>query len=288
MPAPGHHVRQRLPAARRAGLDVAGYAIGGALAGVAAVRRGKAVHPHGAVYRARLSIDGGPPAPEGATFLREPAEHPALVRFSRSIGLPRPLPDLLGMSIRVPHAHGRDRHQDLLLVTSADLPVVHHVFLPATDVQQRPYTASLPFRAGDERVLVGALPRPDSPRPLGGTELERLRAAAATGRLRFDLAVARTWGRFWRVGELRVGEPMPDEMDALRFDPFNTGGGLEPAGALNALRDYACPLSQAAWRRTRGGAAGRQDEAGRQASGPAARDLGAHPASSSHERSFGG
>jgi hypothetical protein len=58
------------------------------------------------------------------------------------------LPDLLGMSIRVPDAYGPGRHQDFLLVTSIDLPVLHHVFIPAADAQQRPFSSSLPYPRG--------------------------------------------------------------------------------------------------------------------------------------------
>ncbi len=230
----------------------------------AALRGGKAVHPHGVVHRARLRVlDGASGAPPAATLLSEPASHDCLVRFSRSVGLPRPLPDLLGMSIRVPHAYGRDRPQDLLLVSSVDLPIAHHVFLPAGDVQARPYSSSLPYRAGDDRFLIGALPDPSSPRPKGGSELERLARAAATGRLGFALAVAPVMGRFRRVGVLEVGERLPPELDALRFDPWNSGGGLAPVGVLNRMRPSAYALSQSAWRRTRSGAAQRQDEADR-------------------------
>ena len=239
----------------------AGAVVDGTLAAVAAVRRGKAVHPHGAVHRATLHVPGAPAAPEAARLFSEPGEHEALVRFSRSVGLPRPLPDLLGMAIRVLDAYGPDRHQDLLMVTSVDLPVAHHMFVPAGDVQQRVYSSSLPFRAGDERFLVGALPRPDSPRPDGDDELDRLRRAAATGRLRFDVAVARLGGRFRPVAELHVGEPLGPELDALRFNPFNAGGGMEPTGTLNRWRAAAYPWSQAAWRRTGHDAARRQDAA---------------------------
>ena len=104
-------------------------------------------------------------APRAARLLNEPAEHEAVVRFSRSVGLPRPLPDLLGMSIRVPDAYGDARHQDLLLVTSADLPIVHHVFLPAGtppvfEQEVAPGTpvddlvASLPAPRGDATVVL--------------------------------------------------------------------------------------------------------------------------------------
>jgi hypothetical protein len=242
----------------------AGISIGGVLAAVAGVRRGKAVHPHGAVHAARLAVTGAPAAPPAATLLSRPGEHRAIVRFSRSLGVPRPLPDLLGLSLRVPDAYGGGRHQDLLMVTSADLPLMHHLFLPAGDVQQRPYTSSLPYRAGADLFLVGALPVPGSPRPGGGTELDRLREAAATGLLSFQLAVARMRGRFEPVATLHIGDRLPAELDALRFNPWNTGGGMAPAGWLNGARDLAYRLSQASWRRSRRGGAAVQEAADRE------------------------
>jgi hypothetical protein len=147
-------------------------------------------------------------------------------------------------------AYGEGRHQDFLLVTSVDLPVLHHVFLPAGDVQQRPYSSSLPYRAGERTFLVGTRPVPGSPRPDGGDELDRLARAAATGALHFELVIAPPLGRFERVGVLEIGEPLPPSLDALRFNPFHSGGGLTPSSPLNRLRDYAYPLSQRAWART--------------------------------------
>ena len=235
--------------------EVAGASIGAVLAGIAYARRGKAVHPDGVVYEGRLVVAGSPDAPREAKLLAEPAEHRAIVRFSRSVGVPRPLPDLLGMSIRVPDAYGERRHQDLLLVTSADYPVLHHIFLPARDTQQRPYTSSLPYHAGACSFLVGALPDRRSPRPPGDSEFDRLDAAARTTRLVFQIAVASLGGRFRPVAELRIGARLPQELDALRFNPFNSGGGMQPAGWLNGARDRAYKLSQAAWGRSRDGGA---------------------------------
>jgi hypothetical protein len=222
---------------------------------LAAARRGKAVHPDGVVHDARLVVSGDEAAPAAARLLSEPAEHRAIVRFSRSVGLPRPIPDLLGMSIRVLDAYGSGRHQDFLLVTSVDRPVLHHLFVPATDVQQRIYSSSLPYRAGTRRLLIGALPDERSPRPAGRDEFDRLDAAARTGRLAFRLAVAGIGGRFAPVAELRIGPRLSGELDALRFNPWNTGGGLSPEGWLNGARDRAYKLSQAAWglTRSRGG-----------------------------------
>ncbi len=259
MPRLGHDARCGLSRPRQIAVDFAGYGIGAVLAGTAAVRGGKAVHPAGVVYRARLAVHGETYAPKGSDLLRRRSERDAIVRFSRSIGVPRPIPDLLGVSVRVLDAYGPERHQDLLMVSSVDLPVLHHVFLPATDFQQRPYSSSLPYRAGDDTFLLGVTPEPGSPRPCGNDEFDRLDRAATTGRLVFGVAVARVHGRFRRVGSLYVEDRLSETLDALRFNPFNSGGGLEPAGVLNRLRDYAYPMSQAAWAR-RGGRGRLQQE----------------------------
>jgi hypothetical protein len=252
--------------------DVAGVAIGSVLALVAGLRRGKAVHPTGVVYDAELVVQGVPEAPAVAQLLSRAGRHRALVRFSRSVGVPRPIPDLLGMSIRVLNAYGPGAHQDLLLVTSVDLPILHHVFVPATDVQQRPYSSSLPYRAGEDLFLIGALPDERSPRPPGSDEFDRLDAAARSGRLVFGIAVAPLGGRFRPVAELHVGARLPAELDALRFNPWNTGGGLQPAGWLNGARDRAYKLSQGAWRLTVRDGAARQRAADRQSAALAAAD----------------
>jgi hypothetical protein len=209
---------------------VTGVSLGALLAGIAALRRGKAFHPKGVVHAARLAITDPPACARGSTLLGRPGEHAAIVRFSRALGLPAPLPDLFGMTIRLPDAYGPGAHQDLLLVTSVDAPVLHHVFLPVTDVDQRPYSSSLPYRAGGDPFLVGALP--DAPD-------------------RFRLAVSPLMGRFRAIGELTIGERLAPELDALPFNPWNCGGGLHPSGFLNALRRYAYPMSQRAWRRMR-------------------------------------
>lgn len=223
--------------------------IAGALGLLAAMRQGKAVHPRGVVHAARLRIPGDVTAPP-ARLLREPGDYRAIVRFSRSLGLPQPWPDLLGMAIRVLDAYGRGRHQDLMLISSIDRPVLHHVFVPARDVWQAPFSSALPYRAGAEQFLLGALGRLHGPRPAGDSDLERLDSAAAAGQLDFRLAVAGLNGRFRPVGELSLGRRLAPELDALCFNPWNTGGGLEPAGWLNNARFIAYRRSQAAWRRT--------------------------------------
>ena len=226
-------------------VDAAAESLARALALLARTRRGKPVHPRGVVYRAVASFDGAHLSRFGPSLLTARAEHPAIVRFSRSAGLPPPIPDALGMAIRLPDVHGSGRHQDILLVSSPDLPILHHLLVAVNDPQRTAYSSMFPYTAGRARFLIGARPSPGSPRADRGTTQERLEWAAETRRLRFDLGVARMSGRLRRIGVLRIGQRLPDSFDSIAFDPWNTGGGLEPAGALNRLRRPAYRRSQA-------------------------------------------
>src|SRR4051812_7231755 len=93
-------------------------AAGAPFAALARLRGAKSLHPKGLVYAATLRIAGDDVAPAAAPLLREPGEHAAVVRFSRSLGLPDALPDLFGIAVRLPDALGPGRHQDFLTVTS--------------------------------------------------------------------------------------------------------------------------------------------------------------------------
>ncbi|MDQ3209134.1 MAG: hypothetical protein M3Q37_11090, partial [Gemmatimonadota bacterium] len=89
--------------------------------------------------------------------------------------------------------------------------------------------------------------------PNGSDESDRLAKAADSGRLRFEFLVAPLLGRFERIGEVRIGSKLPEEMNAPRFNPFKTWRGPEnPSDTLNRWRRDACPLSQRAWGPTAG------------------------------------
>ena len=184
--------------------------------------RGKRIlHPDGAAYEAALSVTGGE---HGALLFDVPGEHDAIVRLSRGVGLPKPLPDVLGLAVRIVDAHGPNRHQDLLLVTSVDVPVLHHLILPGPlGTYGQSYSSVLPYRLGDRLALVGALPRrPD-----------------------FELATAPVGGRLTPFGRLRLAERLSHEAsEALRFNVWNTGGGIRPTGPFQGIRAPAYRGSQ--------------------------------------------
>jgi hypothetical protein len=206
--------------------------------------RRRCLHPIGAGYEAELVVPAHP-RPLGSHLLDEPGSRRAIVRLSRGVGLPEPLPDILGMAIRVLDAHGPGSHQDFLLVTSADLPVLHHALLPATSFFGRAFSSSLVYSIGGRTRLVGALPA--SPAPHGGdTGLDGVALAAARGELAYDLATAEPFRRFQPIARLEVGDRLPDdESERLCFNVWNTGGGIRPAGPFQGLRLPAYEGSQA-------------------------------------------
>jgi hypothetical protein len=202
-----------------------------------AVRGSRIFHPKGAVFTGRWRAERATWRAAGAEVLQPGFEHDAIVRMSRGAGLPERLPDIHGVAIRLPDVYGPGRHQDLLVNTTIDAPIVHHLLLPAPGWFSQSYTSSLPYRAGEgPRFLLGLLPPEGEPEP--GPSLDGLEARVRERPIAFGLALASLEGRWERVGTLEVRE-RTHAYDTLRFDPWQTGGGLRPAGVLNALRKAA-------------------------------------------------
>ena len=180
------------------------------------------------------------------------ATHPALLRFSRGAGLPEPLPDALGVAIKLPNTHGPGADQDLLLTSSTDRPLLRRLLFPARSFAHGAFSTALPYDLGNDRVVLLLVPAHSSAgrsadgddHHAAGGALAELRAAAANG-LGFELRTARSFGRSRPLATLRIGPPLPAEQtEALRFNPWTTGPGIRPAGWLNLLRDAAYRASQ--------------------------------------------
>ena len=80
---------------------------------MAGLRRRRSLRPTGTGYHAWFRVDDSrrPAVP----LFRSGAAQPALLRFSRAAGLPKPLPEALGVAIKLPDAHGPSADRDLLL-----------------------------------------------------------------------------------------------------------------------------------------------------------------------------
>ena len=194
---------------------LAGTVLGGLSGAVALARGRKPLHPSGRVLDAVVRRTGTSER-FGAVWLDQPGEDRGLVRFSRSIGLPAGLPDVLGLALTF-HTDGR-RH-DLLLATTGLTGVTRFVLVPRRDPALSGYTCLLPYVADHGPVLIAATPT--------GT--------ASTG---FRLLAARPRGPWQQFGTLQVTARPDREADLpLRYDPvLNPLPGLRWSPFLARLR----------------------------------------------------
>jgi hypothetical protein len=137
----------------RAIASAGGRLLAGATELVAAVRAAeKPLHPEGQLLRGRL-LRYGTDDPSGVPWLDERGEDEVLVRTSRAVGTPRPLPDIHGLAIRVPGPTGG--FADLLLATTAWNRIGRHFLVPTFSVGPT-LTTLLPYRTTAGPVVIGA------------------------------------------------------------------------------------------------------------------------------------
>ncbi len=201
---------------------VPGAALGAAFGLAALVRRTKPLHPRGNVGTGVLDVTA--PLPElGVPLLAGEGSHTCLVRWSRSLGLPKPLPDVEGFAIRFDEPTA-----DVLFAGTGTGRLSRFVFAPRTPGRHGPQTTILPVPSAQGPLLLRVTPQ------------------AATGEppSRYDVAVAAD-GPEWRsVGVLNCvwGPDRP-----LRFDPVENalpGTGQYPV--VRMLREPAYVLARRA------------------------------------------
>jgi hypothetical protein len=185
----------RSPLAR---LQAAAGAVPGAVLGAvfgltAVVRRTKPLHPQGRVGSGVLEVTS-PQRQLGIPLFGARGRHGCTVRWSRSVGLPSPLPDIEGLAVRLD-----DPAADLLFSATGTGPVGRFVLLPRLPGRHGPQSTLLPVRSGAGSLLLKVT-------PLDGEEPPA----------RWELAVAGARSAWNAVGTLHVawGDDEP-----LRFDP---------------------------------------------------------------------
>lgn len=200
--------------------DTAGSLLRGITVAIGRLRAPlKPLHPRGVVVEATMRRHGVSP-PTGVGWLDEPGQDEAVLRCSRAVGLPPPLPDILGMAIRFQWGQAP---VDLLFATTGQGPAGRFVLLPrrAPLVAEAPYTTLLPYRGPDGPILLAARPRHRD----GALEL-RLAAAAGRG----------SWQEFATVVGQAPGEHGSDS--DIDFDPIrNALPDLPPYGWVRRLRE---------------------------------------------------
>ncbi|MGY1823833.1 phosphodiesterase [Geodermatophilus sp. SYSU D00079] len=215
----------------------AGRAVAVPLGALARRRSGKPMHPRGVVVDAVLERTGGAEA-DAVPWLAGPGSTPALVRLSRGAGLPDPLPDLLGLAVRVPG----DPPVDLLLSSTGRGRLTRFVPAFRRDAASS-YSSIMGYRSDAGTVHLAAWP--ESPASLP-SEPEPLAAAIAARRPVFTLAAARGIGDWHPFGRLRLLAPVAELDPDLRFDAVrNPPPGMVPDGPMARFRAPAYAAARA-------------------------------------------
>lgn len=211
------------------------------------LRSSRSLHPQGLVFEGRVEIDR-PPRDLGGDvpLLRRVGSHQAIVRLSRGAGLPHRLPDVHGLTVRLVDAHGEGRHQDLLLASSLPGPLLHHLLMLSPSFFALPYSSVLLYRLGAVTRVVEARAVTE---PVDADDpFDQLLDTAAQRDVRFELSLATPMGAPAPIGFVTLGDRVPEpQADRIRFNPWNTGGGIRPTGPFMGVRESAYRESQRGW-----------------------------------------
>ncbi|MFE0788824.1 phosphodiesterase [Streptomyces mutabilis] len=203
-------------------------------------RSAPALHPHGVLCTGTLTVAGCTGTGWGVPWLDRPGSYRATVRWSRALGLPRRLPDGLGLAVRVEDADGPDSTLDLLFTSSRPGRFGRHLPLLRPDALKGPYSTLLSYRVGDRERVLAAFPmhgsdaRPDDARPALWQEL-------AHRPVRFELRAAAP-DEPWRTFAGLSLETMRAAAASrtVSYDPYaHNLPGLHPTERLRRLRDAA-------------------------------------------------
>jgi hypothetical protein len=222
--------RRLLRRARRAAYPLPGAlgrALGVPLRSLARRRSGKPMHPDGRVRSGVLERTGSTP-PWGVPWLDDAGRHPALVRLSRGAGLPRALPDVLGLAVRLIGPDG-ERIELLLSTTGTGrlgrwVPALRRD--PATA-----YGSIMGYRTDAGTLRLAAVGE---------------RSSGGTGEaLVFVLAAALGAGPWRPFARLTVGEVLDPPDPDVRFDAvLHPPPGMVADGPLARLRAPAYAMAR--------------------------------------------
>lgn len=226
----------------RAAMPLRGVSAG-LFASLSRLRGHRVFHPYGEAFDATITFNR-----RAVRWLPDvvvtPRTHPAIVRFSRGLGLPEALPDVYGLAVKIPGLYGGGGwDQDWLMVTSGTDVLGRHLLIPTLDMFSRPYSTVLPYRQRRGGLVTFGARLKGRHKARSVTELRRL-VGQDLVELEFTAAPERSDQVV--IGTIRLTDVTVTPDQVLRFNPWNTSSELKPAGALNELRRDTYKASQRA------------------------------------------
>jgi hypothetical protein len=192
---------------------VLGVILRGVFAAMLLVRRPRPIHPRGVVLEGEMTWTGDGVA-SGIRWIDEPpaAPVPVTARVSRSVGLPAPLPDVIGLALRIETEGGA---ADLEMSSSGVGVPGRFLLLPYRTPSAATYSTIVPYRGSAGLVMVCARSETNRrlPSDVGGIA-EALRSEPWRVRL-FAAMPTGMWRSFAEV-TLRTAAEQDDH--GLRFD----------------------------------------------------------------------
>lgn len=192
----------------------AGQAFAGLFRLLKLARPDRPIHPDGLGLSGTVTRTGNPGGRSGIDWLDSPGSDQVVARFSRSLGLPQSLPDILGLALRVSLAAGPGPADILFASTGWGLPG-RFLLVPRLDVAGAAMTTLMPYRGSRGPVLLGLRTRSLPPGSL------------ASGEWVLGLYWATPGGRWRECGEVRLQAGANPADTPLRFDPLEH----QPPGA---------------------------------------------------------
>ncbi|WP_405372329.1 MULTISPECIES: hypothetical protein [unclassified Microbacterium] len=177
-----------------------------------ALRHPRPIHSRGIILEGDIRWVAGS-ARSGVSWIdAQPAGRsaPVIGRLSRSLGLPAPVPDILGLALRVETGEGT---ADLEFASTGSGLPLRFALLPHTRPSAATFGILLPYRGTSGPVLLRAKPL-GTPLPPGGAALDD---ALTRADWRLQLSFASTAGP-WRPFAVITLRRARDQTDALRFD----------------------------------------------------------------------
>src|SRR3954454_15461447 len=181
-------------------------------------RPNRPIHPQGLGLAGELCRTGNPAGPSGIDWIDSPGTDQVVARFSRSLGLPQALPDILGLALRVtPSAAAAPASStaDVLFASTGWGLPGRFLLMPRLDIAGATMTTLMPYRGRRGPVLLGLRTRKLPPGSL------------ASGEGVLGLYWAKPGGPWRECGELRLHAGAGPADIPLRFDPLEN----QPHGA---------------------------------------------------------
>jgi hypothetical protein len=195
----------------------AGQAFAALFRAMKLVRRDRPIHPEGLSLTGELTRTGSSGGSSGLDWVDTPGTDLLEARFSRSVGLPQKLPDILGLALRIspnigdgggPGLAGSSPADVLFASTGWQFPGRFLLWLKL-DVASAALTTLMPYRGQKGPVLLGL------------RTLSLPAGSLADGEWVLALHWATPAGPWHECGEVRLRAALEPQDTPIRFNPLN-------------------------------------------------------------------